>query len=122
MRGEIDLNIHARSGERSNAMLTPEQSNWIFNEPRNSATITTRQILRDRQPILLVARTADDGTWQFLTGGTFSTEDALLVSLETLVKHDPTLSDVADLPPGWVAERDSVGGEWRRAKDDDDEH
>ena len=35
---------------------------------------------------------ADDGTWQSLTSGPFSTEDALLVALQGIVKHDPLLN------------------------------
>jgi len=95
-----------------------QQVDWIFDEPKNVATITTRQILREGQPILLVSHAADDGTWQFLTGGPFSTEDALLVALHEIVKHDPTVCELADLPLGWVAHRESVGSPWHRTREE----
>ena len=99
--------------------LPSQQAAWSFDEPKNVATITTRQILREGQPILLVAHAADDGTWQFLTGGPFSTEDALLVALQEIVKHDPTVCELADLPLGWVAQRESIGSPWRRTRDEE---
>lgn len=34
-------------------------------------SITVRQIVRDRHPILLVSHDAEDNSWQFLTGGAF---------------------------------------------------
>ena len=80
-------------------------------------TITTRQIIHEGHPILLVYHDADDGSWQFLTGGTFSTADGVLVALQEIVKHDPTVSELADLPLGWFAQRESVGSPWRRSKD-----
>jgi hypothetical protein len=77
-----------------------------------------RQILRDGHPILLVSHDAEDGSWQFLTGGTFSTEDAMLVALRTVVKHDPSVCELADLPLGWVAQRESADSPWRRSRDE----
>ena len=92
---------------------------WEFDEPRNVATITTRQILRESHPILLVSHDADDGSWQFLTDGTFSMEDAMLVALHTIVQHDPSVCELADLPLGWVAQRESANSPWRRSRHDD---
>ena len=98
--------------------LPSEQADWGFDEPKNEAAITTKQIVHEGHPILLVARDAEDGTWQFLTGGAFSTADALLVALHEIVERDPTICELADLPSGWSAQRDRVGGPWRRARDE----
>jgi hypothetical protein len=68
-----------------------------------------------RRPILLVNHDADDGGWQFLTGEPLQMEDAILVSLAEIVRLDPTLESLADLPLGWQATRARVGGEWRRS-------
>jgi hypothetical protein len=92
---------------------------WVFDEPRNVATITTRQILREGHPILLVSRDANDGSWQFLTGRKFSMEDAMLVALHEIVKHDSSGCELADLPLGWVAQRKSAHSPWRRSRHDD---
>jgi len=103
---------------RSHMPRATSQNDWAFDEPKHVAAVTTRQIIREGRPILSVSHDADDGSWQFLTGGTFSTEDGMLVALHEIVKHDPTVSELADLPLGWIAQRDAVGSPWRRSKDD----
>jgi len=37
--------------------------------------------------------------------------------LEHTVRLDPTALEVADLPPGWQALRERVGGKWSRRQD-----
>lgn len=96
-----------------------KDTDWPFDEPKNVAAVTVRQIMREGQPILLVSHDADDGSWQFLTGGQFSMADALLVALHSVVEHDPSVRELADLPLGWVAARDSAGSPWRRSRHDD---
>jgi hypothetical protein len=73
-----------------------------------------RQVMDGQQPILLVVHDADDHGWQFIGSSDASMEDALLVCLENIVRLDPTVLEVADLPPGWQAIRDAVGGAWSR--------
>jgi hypothetical protein len=50
----------------------------------------------------------------FLDGRDVNEANAALVALKTIVALDPTVLEVADLPPGWIATRDKVGGAWRR--------
>ena len=83
------------------------------------AVFTTTQVLGQKQPILHVSHDDEDGAWQFHTGSQqVSASDALLVALEEMVEHDPTICELADLPCGWHAERDNVGGPWRRFRDE----
>ncbi len=42
--------------------------------------------------------------------------DAVLGSLAAMVQRDPTLAQLADLPVGWSATRDSATGPWKREK------
>lgn len=76
-----------------------------------------RQVLDGSEPILLVSHDEDDHAWQFIGTSDASVEDAKLVCLEDIVRLDPTVLEVADLPPGWQAFRDQVGGEWTRQKE-----
>jgi hypothetical protein len=78
------------------------------------ATFTVRQIMHDHEPILLVRHDEDDGAWQFLPASDVSMSDALLVSLESVVKLDPTVAELADLPTGWQATRAHPGAPWVR--------
>ncbi len=58
----------------------------------------------------------DEGDWQFLCGTTNDPADGALVSLGTMLARDGTLSEVADMPDGWIAEQAHVGAEWVRSK------
>jgi hypothetical protein len=87
---------------------------WPFADPPSVASITVRQIVRDGHPILLVSHDAEDGSWQFLTGGEFNVADAMLVSLGSMVERDHSLIEVADLPLGWRAWRSVPASPWHR--------
>lgn len=89
---------------------------WPFSDPPNVATITLRQIVEAGLPILLVVHDAEDGDWQFLTGGEFDVADGMVVGLRSMVERDATICELADLPLGWQAVRDSLGGPWRRSR------
>ena len=94
---------------------------WLFEDPPNVATITTKGILEKQDPILFVTHDADDGMWQFLPGFEVDEDDSKVVSLASVIKIDPSLHELHDLPLGWTAERDSLDDPWRRFSDEDDE-
>ena len=87
---------------------------WPFEEPENVATMTVRQVTHEGLPILLVSHDADDGMWQFLSGGSVEMADAMIVSLRVVYSLDPTVGELADLPLGWTATRTAVGQPWQR--------
>ncbi len=87
---------------------------WPFDQPRNCASFTTRQVLDGREPILLVTHDADDHGWQFHASTEPRIEDGRLVSLDSMVRRDPRLLELADLPPGWQASRTSPADPWHR--------
>jgi len=88
--------------------------NWPFDQPRNCATFTMRQVLDKSEPILLVSHDVDDHGWQFIGVSNASVPDARIVLLEEIVKLDPSVLEVADLPPGWQAVRSKIGDSWTR--------
>ena len=49
-----------------------------------------------------------------MDGGSNSIKNAMTVSMQHIVNLDPTVRDIADLPPGWLARRARVGAEWIR--------
>jgi hypothetical protein len=91
---------------------------WPFDQERNVATVTTRQVAKEKFPILSVVHYSDDHSWAFTCGTTNKSEDLMLVGMGEVVDLDTSLYEIADLPPGWCAERKSVGGEWSRSKDE----
>jgi hypothetical protein len=111
------LDMQTRNN-RGDAMARPK-AKWPFDDPPNVATITVRQIVENGDPILLVVRDAEDGGWQFLTGGAFDVADGMVVSLHNIFERDPTIAGLADLEPGWQATRKRVGVAWKREQSEE---
>jgi hypothetical protein len=90
------------------------ERDWPFDDPPNTASYTTANVLERGFPILLVTHDADDGAWQFLCGETNKTEDGRLIGLDCALTLDPSVGELADLPLGWRAWRDSPTDPWQR--------
>jgi len=96
-------------------------NDWPFDQPRKCATLTMWQVLEGVEPILVVCHDEDDHGWQFLGASDANVDDARIVSLEEIVAMDRTVLEVADLRPGWQAERDAPGRRWTRRQSAPDE-
>jgi hypothetical protein len=96
-------------------MMPQSPFDWPFDEPTNVAVITTWSILNGKSWIALVTRDADDGTWQFIPLEGASMADAAVVALSNMLKHDPSIVELADLPCGWRATRSGPDAPWVRA-------
>ena len=94
--------------------LSTHGSPWPLDDPPNVTTITTANILDRNDPILLVTHDEDDGTWQVLCGKTNDPKDGRVVGLGELFERDPSIGQLADLPLGWRAWRDSADSPWQR--------
>jgi hypothetical protein len=86
---------------------------WPFDQPRNCAVFTTQQVLEGSEPILHVTHDFDNHGWQFL-GSEAREKEAKIIALHEAVELDPSVFQLADLPPGWHAWRDSIDSPWRR--------
>jgi hypothetical protein len=94
-------------------------NDWPFDDPRNFATITTREIMCDNDWIALVSHDADDGAWQFFgLEGAPPIDQAMVVGLDELFEKDSSIAEVADLPLGWRAWRESPDAPWHRTPND----
>jgi hypothetical protein len=71
-----------------------------------------RHLFRRERSALLVDR--EDGDWQFLCGNADHDDplEPYHISVGTLLDVDPTLNEIAYLPPGWEAERPEAGANW----------
>ena len=97
-------------------MKKPE---WPFADPPNVATISLRDIMEGRRPILIVTHDVDDGMWQFLDGRDApNSDDGVVLSLDCVLELDPSIAELADLPLGWRAWRDDVQQAWQREPND----
>ena len=90
--------------------MKPNES-WPFDDPPNVEAITTRQVLDENYPILLVTHDEDDG-WQILCGTSNDVDDGRVVDLGCMYERDPSIGELADLPLGWQASRESVADAW----------
>ena len=91
---------------------------WPFDQETNVAALTTRQVLDEGLPILLVTHYDDDDSWAFICGTTEKADDIRIIGMGEALSLDPTLRTIADLPPGWTARRKIVGGSWQKELDD----
>lgn len=71
--------------------------------------MTTTHVLKEGRDITHVFHDADNHGWQFHYPGEKKPLDAMIVAIKTIVRFDPSVQEVADLPPGWVATRTSRG-------------
>ena len=90
-----------------------EFADWPFSCSISTAAFTTSRVLEDGFPVLMVSHD-EEGDWQFLCGTTNEYKDCRLVCLGCALERDGTLAEIADLPEGWLAFRDYVGGPWDR--------
>lgn len=94
---------------------------WIWDQTRDTGTLTTRQVMEQGLPILVVTHFHDDHSWAFTCGVAEDENDVMIVAMEDVIALDPSLSEIADLEPGWSAFRDSPDDPWEFEEDTDDE-
>ena len=101
---------------------TPDDADapWPFADSPDVATITTRAIVAGDDWIAYVSHDAEDEGWQFLgPNGAPEPDAASVVGLKTIVRLDPSVTELHDLPLGWHASRssrDAPGNDRSRSK------
>jgi hypothetical protein len=94
-------------------METP--ADWPFDQSPNVATLTTRGIIDGSEWIALVSHDEDDGGWQFIGPRGARMDEAMLVALRQIFERDASIAELADLPEGWQAWRQTPESPWERA-------
>ena len=92
-----------------------QQDDWPFDQGPRVAAITTVNVIEHDAPVLVVVHYDDDDSWAFLCGTTNDDADGRVIGMGEALRIDPSLRDIADLPPGWKAWRAATGAEWQRA-------
>lgn len=85
---------------------------WNFDQDKNVAALITTQVVEQGLPILQVIHYSDDHSWAFMCGTTSNPSDTLVVSMEQAVSFDVSLYEIAAMPPGCIASRNSVEEDW----------
>ena len=91
---------------------------WPFPEPRNCVTFVTAQVLERAEPILHAVHD-EDGEWQFIGSSDGTVENGRVIALWEAVGLDPSVLQLADMPVGWHALRNSPEHAWRCEAMDD---
>ena len=86
---------------------------WMFKGSAHSRAYTTKSIAAYEEPIMRVFHDPE-GDWQFHGAGESSPESGVLFCLHCIVRRDPCVTELADLPINWAAWRDEPTGPWHR--------
>lgn len=87
---------------------------YKFSDAKNTAVITTKDIIHKKKDILIVTHDSEDGMWQFLDGSDVTEDDAAVVSLYEMTGIDGSINELYDLPFGWRAFRNNKSEKWTR--------
>ncbi len=90
-------------------------ADWPFTDAPNTATFVTRHIFNG-DLISHVYHDWDDGAWQFLPNRITESAGIMIVALDEVLKLDPSVGDLHDLPLGWKAERTAINAPWLRSR------
>ena len=98
----------------SGVMMFKKKKKFPFADSPNTACIVCRHILDEKRPILYVSHDEEDGCWQFMCGDEHVfTEDARVIALAEAFELDASISQVAGMPCGCFAERESAASAWQ---------
>lgn len=86
--------------------------NFPFEDAPDTAVITCCHVTDENQPVLHVSHDMDDGMWQFLCGSSHDEAEGRIVSLQWIHAHDPSVAQLANMPCGYTADRDSISDDW----------
>ena len=88
-------------------------SGFPFGDAENTACITCCHVMKENKPILHVSHDKDDGMWQFLCGSSHDMEEAMVVALNEIYLLDESISSIATLPLGYIADRKDTNSAWK---------
>ncbi|GET35090.1 hypothetical protein PbJCM13498_39530 [Prolixibacter bellariivorans] len=91
-----------------------DKSRYKFEEEMNTACLTCVHVMTKSKPILFVSHD-DDSSWEFSCGANgHSEEEIKIISLEEATDIDGSINELASMPEGVCAERESIGAKWMK--------
>jgi hypothetical protein len=96
----------------------PKHAAW--DDPVDIAALTLPEIAAGEQPVLVPTHDLGVGDglggWVFLGGQGTAGREPIAIAKVDLLKLNPSLAEVTDLPVGWQASREGPGKPWKRDK------
>jgi hypothetical protein len=83
-----------------------------WNDPLDPVAITLPEIVSGSAEIRFMTHDQGHGGWQFLDGQDVGGKKPEIVPKEELLRLDPTIGEIIDLPTGWKATRKAKGQPW----------
>ena len=87
-----------------------------WSDPLDPVAITTDSVVSKSKPILLVIHEAGHGGWQFMDGADVTGKKPRVIPKDELLKIDPSIREVIDLPVDWEARRAAPTSPWIRKR------
>jgi hypothetical protein len=102
-------------GTKKNPEAKQTMSLKTFKDSMNTAVFTTKFVILDNKDITLVRHDADDGAWTFFSNDKYEDykDVAKIVGLGQIIKIDSSVLEIADLPLGYYASRNSKQDNWK---------
>jgi hypothetical protein len=92
---------------------------WPFADPQNCAVFVTSEVMDQDEPILFATHEDGEDSWSFIGSSAGTAENGRAIALHEAVELDPSVLQLADLPIGWRARRDSPEDSWIREPNSD---
>lgn len=85
-----------------------------FKDHLDTAVFTTKFVLTDKKVITYVTHEFEDGAWQFFSDDDFGDYEgvAMIAGLGEIIALDKTVLELADLPLGHKAKRQTIMDHW----------
>jgi hypothetical protein len=87
---------------------------WKFSDKPHTKTFISKAVAEGQEWITYVTHDLSDGAWQFVGDTGIENGGPVLACLHHMVEKDPTLTELADMPRGWYAERETPEAPWER--------
>lgn len=88
--------------------------NWKFPDPPHTRVFLSKTVHEGTEPVTYVSHDAEDGAWQFLGDSMSDGGGPAISCFHHPIDNDPSLTELANLPLGWYAERAKPGEPWIR--------
>lgn len=100
------------------ASADPKSSlfDWKFGDDPHTRVFLSETVHKGTEPVTYVSHDEEDGAWQFLGDSMSDGGGPVISCFHHPIDNDPSLSELADLPLGWWAEREKPGEPWTRHK------
>ena len=85
-----------------------------FKDSLDTAVFTTIFVVTDKKEVTYVTHEFEDEAWQFFSDDQFEDYEkvSMIVGLGEIIDLDKTLIEIADLPLGYIATRQSIRDKW----------